>query len=176
MHATSPSQIELFEALQRGGVDTDVSGSDRYEVFRNVVHGLPSDWKLDRELLLDQLLAREMAAGIPIAEHIAIPHPRYPLLAPSLPLLLRICYLSQPLPYPCSHPSNRRGGAAVDIVLLLLAPNETAHGQLLAQLTLALKVNRFLDELSSHQNVLQLLASEEWAQLLTVNTTQGNPA
>src|SRR5438132_10822163 len=54
---------DLAEALRRGGVHQHVRGATRDEVLRAVVQlpGVPAE--IDRELLLELLLAREMLSS-----------------------------------------------------------------------------------------------------------------
>ncbi len=165
---------ELLAAFERGGVDPRVLGSDRYEVFRNLISGLPAAWQIDRQSLLDRLLARENSAGVPIGHGIAIPHPRYPLIVPSFPSTLRTCYLAEPLRYSEASRFSQEG-AAVDIILLLVCPVETEHDQLLAQLRTLLETSVLRENLRLRVPPSQLLSAHRAASLSAAHPMQGNP-
>jgi PTS system nitrogen regulatory IIA component len=134
---STASQVDLVGALERGGVDAHIAGDDRYEVFRNVVQGLPEMPGVDREWLLDRLLAYENSGGTPIGDGIAIPHPRYPLLVPLPAAMLRVCYLDQPLDF------SAWDGVSVGVLFFLLCATADEHCRWLSSLAAALQTGEF---------------------------------
>ncbi|HUJ29177.1 MAG TPA: excisionase family DNA-binding protein, partial [Myxococcales bacterium] len=73
--ATQGPAPDLVGALERGGQHADVPGQTRDEVLAAVAHlpGIPA--AIDRDLLLQLLVAREMLASTGVGGGIAVPHP-----------------------------------------------------------------------------------------------------
>lgn len=152
MHPTA-NQVELIAAYQRGGVDPHIAGGDRYEVFRSVVQRLPALPGVDRQWLLDCLLAYENSGGVPIGDGIAIPPARYPLVVPNQEPFLRVCYLEQPLDFSASD------GIPVGVIFFLICSTVDQYHQRLSQLTSALQVGELRQAAKRHADAASLLAA-----------------
>ena len=135
---------DLISALERGGVHADVPGATRDEVLASVVRlpGIPE--RIDREALLQLLLAREMLGSTGVGGGIAIPHPRTPLvLDVETPSIAVACYLPKPIEFKAVD------GKPVWMLFLLLSPTISDHLKLLAQLSWALhdaELRRLLEQ------------------------------
>jgi PTS system nitrogen regulatory IIA component len=124
---------DLIGALERGGVHDDVIGATRDEVLASVVRlpGIPD--RVDRDTLLQLLLAREMLGSTGVGGGIAIPHPRTPLvLDVEMPSVAVACYLPKPIDFKAVD------GKPVWMLFLMLSPTIQDHLRLLAQLSWAL--------------------------------------
>jgi PTS system nitrogen regulatory IIA component len=154
------AEISLADAIQRGGVSLRVVGNDRYEVFREVVSGLPlpAPDAFDRELLLDLLMAREKSGGTAIGGGIAIPHPRYPVVLPGSVSLVRACYLDHPLDFQATD------GKSVDTLFLMICPTVHEHLQLLARLACVLQSPDFRKLLASRPDQIRLISAVRAAE------------
>jgi PTS system nitrogen regulatory IIA component len=122
----------LAAALRVGGVHRDVEGSDRESVLRAVVARLPIPPSLDRELLVDVLLARATTGTTAIGEGIAIPHVRNPFVAPGAAATVGVCYLATPVPL------DAPDGLPVQTLFMVVTPTVRTHLQMLARLARAL--------------------------------------
>src|SRR5262249_9303672 len=89
----------LARALQVGGVHAGVPAEDREQALRAVVERTPMPPSVDREFLLDVLLARERTSSTAIGDGIAIPHVRQPVVAPGAAVTVSVAYLEQPVPF-----------------------------------------------------------------------------
>lgn len=125
----SPS---LAEALRLGGVHQDVPALDRDAALRELVGRTPLPETLDREFVLEVLLARENTVSTSIADGIAIPHVRQPVVAPGAKATVTVAYLTKPVPF------GEPGEAPIHTLLFIVSPTVRAHLQVLAQVARAL--------------------------------------
>jgi nitrogen PTS system EIIA component len=123
---------ELSTALEAGGIHYDVPGTDRETVLRAVVAllGLPPE--LDREALLEVILAREKLGTTAIGDGIAIPHVRNPVVLRVDSPLITLCFLEQAIDYGASD------GKPVDTLFTLITPTVHTHLHVLSRLAMAL--------------------------------------
>lgn len=129
----SGSSSDLAAALELGGVHPDVPGATRDEVLAAVsrLPGIPAP--IDRDVLRQMLVAREMLASTGVGRGIAIPHPRSPLvLDVDLPPTLLLCFLRQAVDF------ESIDGRPVWALFLLLSPTVQDHLRMLSQLSWAL--------------------------------------
>src|SRR5512138_124132 len=70
----------LSRALETGGIHCGVEGDDKLSALTNVVALLPLPPRVDRDFLLQVLLARESIGSTAVGDGIAIPHVRNPIL------------------------------------------------------------------------------------------------
>jgi PTS system nitrogen regulatory IIA component len=87
----------LAKALRIGGVHHDVPAIDRDSALREVVERTPIPDTLDREFLVEVLIARENTVSTAIGDGIAIPHVRQPVVAPGAPATVSVSYLRSPV-------------------------------------------------------------------------------
>jgi nitrogen PTS system EIIA component len=154
VNRASPGQApDLADALERGGLHEDVPGQTRDEVLAAVAQlpGIPE--VIDRELLVQLLVAREMLASTGVGGGIAVPHPRSPIvLDVSLPPTLLLCFLRQPVDF------GAIDGKPVWALFLLLSPTVQQHLRLLSQLSYALHDAAARDLLEKRAPLAELLA------------------
>ena len=127
----------LARALELGGVHVDVPGDDRDAALRAVVERVPMPPSVDRELLVEVLLAREHTGTTAIGHGIAIPHVRNPVVAAGAPACVTVCYLAHPVDFGATDHQ------PVEVLFMLVTPTIDAHLQLIARLSAALHDPQF---------------------------------
>lgn len=151
-HPDSPeSATTLTDALRAGGIYHEIAGTDLETVLGNVVAHLPVDDDLDRDMLLQILLAREKLGLATIGDGIAIPHVRTPLVLASGDSVAVLAFLVDSLPIPTPD------GKLVDTLFLLICPNVHAHLAMLAKLAYCLKAPAFRDAVKRRVSADELL-------------------
>lgn len=127
----------LVEALNAGGVHADVQGTDRESVLRAVVGLLRLPASIDREFLVQVLLAREAMGSTGIGEGIAIPHVRNPVVLNGVRPSITVCYLANPVQF------DAVDGQPVHTIFSMISPTIRGHLRLLARLSWALHAPGF---------------------------------
>jgi PTS system nitrogen regulatory IIA component len=126
--------VSLHAALARGGIHRDLPGGTPGDLLRALFARLELPATVDRELLLDMVLARQQQSSTAVGGGIALPHARFPLVAGVHELVLALGLAAQPVDF------GAPDGAPVTAVFLLLAPTIRAHLHLLARLARALPI------------------------------------
>jgi PTS system nitrogen regulatory IIA component len=126
-------------ALEAGGIHYLVEGTDRESVLRAVVTRMPLGDELDRDFLLEFLLAREAMGSTGIGDGIAIPHVRNPVILNGAPAIITLCFLSVPIEF------GAIDHQPVHTLFSLVSPTIAAHLQLLGKITAALHDAGFRD-------------------------------
>jgi len=119
----------LAQALRIGGVHQAVPASDRDSALRAFVDRVPLPAGLDREFVLEVLLATGNAFSTATADSIAIPRVRYPIVAPGAPALVSVAYLEMPVSFGAAD------GMLVHTLFLIVSPTVRTHLQMLARVT-----------------------------------------
>jgi PTS system nitrogen regulatory IIA component len=127
----------LAEALQNGGIFYRIGGKDKESALRSVVEVVRLPDEVDREFLLQVLLAREGLASTGIGEGIAIPHARNPIVMHVGRPLISLCFLEQPIEF------GALDGQPVRALFTLISPTVRAHLHLLCRLSFALRDSEF---------------------------------
>ena len=122
----------LGDALATGGVHHGVEGANRDAVVRAVVEHMPIGPEVDREFLVQVLVAREAAGSTAVGEGIAIPHVRSPVVLNGAPASITLCTLTAPVDF------GAHDGQPIHTVFAIVSPTIRAHLQLLAKLAAAL--------------------------------------
>ncbi len=122
----------LGQALRVGGVHYGIVGNNREEVLRAVVALMKLPGDLDRDTLLDVLLAREAAGSTAVGDGIAIPHVRQPVAFNEAVASVALCFLEKPVDYGAAD------GKPIHILFTIVSPTIHVHLQLLAKLATAL--------------------------------------
>ena len=122
----------LVEALTAGGVHADVAGTDRESVLRAVVGLLRLPTAVDREFLVQVLLAREAMGSTGIGDGIAIPHVRNPVVLHGASPSITLCYLANPISF------DAIDGKPVHTIFSIISATIRGHLHLLARLSWAL--------------------------------------
>lgn len=143
---------DLHDALQAGGVYYRLSGSDKHSALKSVVEILRLPEEVDRELVLQGLLAREGLGSTAVGDGIAIPHVRGCLMMRIPKPTLTLCFLETPVDF------DALDDWPVHALFTLVSPTVKAHLQLLARLTFWLRNPEFKDLITrqeSHDEIFQ---------------------
>jgi PTS system nitrogen regulatory IIA component len=121
----------LAASLGAGGIHRAIGGKTREEVLRQVVSvtQLPD---LDKDTLVEVLLAREATGSTGIGEGIAIPHVRQPIVMGGGSEKVSLCFLSEPVDFFAID------GSPVHTVFLIISTTVRGHLHMLARLSAAL--------------------------------------
>jgi len=148
----------LARALRAGGVHAGIEAADREAALREVVERTPIPESIDRELILEVLLAREQASSSALGDGIAIPHVRQPVVAPGAESTVSVSYLQAPVPF------GAPDGKPVSTVFFIISPTVRKHLQMLAHLARALQEPGFrtaLDRRAALDELVELAARLE---------------
>ena len=148
-HAALPT---LVEALQAGGIHYRVGGADKPAVLRAVVEVMRLPDEVDREFLLQVLLARESLGSTGIGDGIAIPHVRNPIVLHIPTPTITLCFLEQPIDF------GAMDGKPVNMLFTIVSPTVRAHLHLLSRLAFALRDAAFKAILTRQESREEILA------------------
>lgn len=123
----------LSEALEQGGIHYRVEGETRDEVLAQVVRLLNLPEAVDRDHLLQLLIARERLASTGVGDGIAIPHVRNPVVLHISQPTVTLCFLERPVDFQALDQK------PVHVLFLTISPTLRAHLSLLSQLGFALR-------------------------------------
>lgn len=157
--------LSVAEALEAGGINYRIEGSDREQVLRQMVSliRLPED--VNREIFLQFLLAREKLGSTAIGNGIAIPHVRNPMVFHSDKPLISLFFLEKPVDF------GALDGKPVSKLFLIVSPNISFHLKLLSRLMFLLrneKVMQSLESVAARNEILSAVRQAE-AGLLNEN-------
>ena len=127
----------LPEALQAGGIFYRIGGADVASALRSVIEVVRLPDEVDREFLLQVLLAREQLASTGIGDGIAIPHARNPIVLHVEKPLVSLCFLEQPIDF------GALDARPVQALFTLISPTVRVHLHLLSRLSFALRDPEF---------------------------------
>jgi nitrogen PTS system EIIA component len=151
------------QALASGGIYYRVAGRDRDSVLRSVVELLRLPDHVDREFLLQVLLARESLGSTGIGDGIAIPHARNPIVLNVERPTITLCFLENPVDFAALD------GLPVTILFTLVNPTVRTHLHLLSRLAFILSDKGFRDVLKRQGSRDEiLLEARRTMQSLTV--------
>jgi PTS system nitrogen regulatory IIA component len=132
---------DLVQALAAGGIHYRVGGKDRDSVLRSVVELLRLPDHVDREFLLEVLLAREALGSTGIGDGIAIPHARNPIVLNVERPTVTLCFLESPVDFVALD------GLPVAVLFTLINPTVRAHLHFLSRLAFVINDKAFRDVL-----------------------------
>jgi len=138
--AGGPKLPGLAEAVRAGGVHPDVPGEDKPSVLRAVVELLPLPPRIERNFLLQMLLAREQLGSTGLGGGIALPHPRNPVILRVAAPAVAVCYLASPVEF------GALDGQPVHTLFTLISPSVRVHLHLLALLATALRDRAVMEQ------------------------------
>ena len=160
---------ELSDALESGGIFYRLSGNDKPSVLRNVVAMLRLPDKVDREFLLQVLLAREALESTAIGDGIAIPHVRNPIVLHVPQPMVTLCFLESPVDF------GALDGKPVHTLFTLISPTVKAHLYLLSRLAFALRDPGFKQIIAQQASRDQILAATRELSARLLSTSGGDP-
>ncbi len=144
---------ELSAALEEGGIHFGIKGDEKPDVLKNVVSLLQLPPQVDRDFMLQVLLAREALGTTAIGDGIAIPHVRNPILLHVAAPTVTLCFLEKPIDFKAID------GKPVYILFTLISPTVKTHLHLLAKLAYALRDERFKAVLQRQGTKSEIMAT-----------------
>ncbi len=148
----------LEDAIKAGGINYRVSGADKSAVLRSVVDLMPLGQDVDRQFLLQVILARESLGSTGIGDGIAIPHVRNPIVMHIPCPMITLCFLEQPIDF------GAVDGKPVRTLFTLVSPTIKAHLHLLSRLSFAMGQNDFhnaITQQASRDEILRAAAASD---------------
>lgn len=146
------SADSLVSAMQRGEIRYGVAGNDPESVLRSAIGQMSCFPEIDKEELLEKLIAREQLASTGIGNGIAIPHPRDPLSRPPEAPVIITCFLETPIDY------NAIDDKPVFVLFLLINPTIKLHLQVLSRLSYCIRNREFVDFLATQPEEADLFS------------------
>jgi len=150
----------LVEALRSGGVHYRVEGRDKATVLRAVVGLLQLPETVDREFLIQALLAREALESTGIGDGIAIPHVRNPMILDVARPAVTLCFLESPIPF------GALDNLPVNVLFTFITPTVRTHLHLLSRLSHCLRdpeVRQVLKRQGRREEIVGALSQVEGA-------------
>lgn len=123
----------LTEALLAGGIAYRLVATDVKSALRAVVDAMRLPDEVDREQLLQVLLAREALASTAIGDGVAIPHVRNPIVLHVSRPAITLCFLEHPVDF------GALDGKPVHCLFTMVSPTVRAHLTLLSRLAFAMR-------------------------------------
>lgn len=124
---------DLAEALQFGGIYYRMGGNDKGEVLRGIVDTMRLPDEVDRNFLLQVLMAREALESTAIGDGIAIPHVRNPIVLHVPKPMVMLSFLEKPVDF------GALDGQPVHTLFSLVSPTVRSHLHLLSRIAFALR-------------------------------------
>ena len=114
-----------------------MGGSDKTAALRAVVEMMPLPERVDRDFVLQVLLARESLGSTAVGQGIALPHVRHPVVMHVSRPMVTLAFLEHPVEF------GALDGRPVHILFTMLSPTVRAHLHTLACLSHALQQPSF---------------------------------
>ena len=127
----------LAQALQDGGIHYRVGGAGKPEVLKALVGLLRLPDMVNRDFLLQALLAREQLQSTGIGDGIGLPHVRNPAILEITTPMVCLCFLDAPVEY------DALDGKPVKVLFMPLSPDVRIHLHLLSRISFALRDAKF---------------------------------
>lgn len=143
-------QYNLFRALHKGGVHTNVSGQTKEEVIRAATEIFAQKFDLDAGVLTDLLLDRERLMPTSLNHGIGVPHTRDFLLNTPYDVIA-VVFPQQPIEY------GALDGKPVHTLFFLFACEDKRHLHLLAKLAHLSSSPQAVEMLKSRPGKMRLL-------------------
>jgi nitrogen PTS system EIIA component len=140
------------QALAAGGIHYRVAGTDKNSVLQSVVELLRLPNHVDREFLLQVLLAREALGSTGIGDGVAIPHARNPIVLNVERPTITLCFLENPVDF------DALDGLPVTILFTLVSLTVRSHLHLLSRVAFLLNDKGFRDVLKRQGSRDEILA------------------
>jgi len=149
--ATAPAG--LAAALAAGGIHYQVAAADKQTALAAAIGFLPVPDDVDRDLLLDIILARESLGSTGLGDGIAIPHVRNPIVMHIPQPLVTLCFLETPVAF------DAVDGQPVHTLFTIVCPAIKSHLHLLARLAYALRHPEFAGVIRARAPLATILAA-----------------
>jgi PTS system nitrogen regulatory IIA component len=138
----------LYNALSAGGIFYGIPAVDKPSALSGIVKRMPLPEGVNREFLLNILLAREALASTGIGNGIAIPHVRNPIVLRVPHPSITLSFLENPIDF------SAIDNQPVYCLFTIISPTVRVHLHLLSQLSVALRNSEF-------QHCLKIQAPEQ---------------
>ncbi len=138
----------LSDTLTAGGIYYRIGGHDKKTVLTEIVNLLKLPDRIDRNILLQILIAREEMGSTALGGGIAIPHVRDPIILNVTQPFVALCFLEEPVDF------GAIDGELVHTLFTLISPTIKTHLHLLSQLSF------FLRDPAFHAAVVQHASRE----------------
>jgi len=145
------SRVGLTEAIVAGGIHHRVAGGDKTASLRSAVEFMPLPQDIDRNFVLQVILARESLASTAVGNGIALPHVRNPVVMHVPCPMVTVCFLEKPVEF------GALDGQPVHTLFTLLSPTVRAHLQVLSSLSFALLQPEFSEVIARHGSAEEIL-------------------
>lgn len=156
--ATGEGRPSLTLALGRGGLVYGLAGSDKRAVLGDMVRRMNLPPELDRDYLLEALLAREALESTAVGDGIALPHPRNPVVAHVPEPVVGLGFPAIPVEF------GAPDGKPVCALFLIVSPSVRLHLQLLARIAFVLRdaqLKRLLEARARAEHILDRIRELE---------------
>ncbi len=127
----------LASALQEGGIHYRVAGATKADILKALVGLLKLPDQVNRDFLLQALLAREQLQSTGVGDGIALPHVRNPAVLEITTPMICLCFLEAPAEF------GALDGKPVKVLFAPLSPNVRVHLHLLSRISFALRNPKF---------------------------------
>ena len=148
---TTSALPTLAQALQEGGIHYRVAGTTKAEVLKAMVGLMKLPDPVNRDFLLQALLAREQLQSTGVGDGIALPHVRNPSVLEITTPMICLCFLDAPIEF------GALDGKPVKILFAPLSPTVRIHLHLLSRLSFAMRNPKFRGLLASEGRRDELL-------------------
>ena len=151
-NVVSEDDCTLKKGIENGGVFFNLEGDDTYSVIKNAVEKIDFPEKLDKNLILNELISREEIASTGIGRGVAIPHTRRELDLKFKHLMVPVFFLKNRIDF------NSLDGQSVFVLFFIFSPSAKVHLKLLSRLSYLLRDKMFLDNLKNCKNKGELIS------------------
>ena len=145
----------LAQALRDGGIFYRLGGSDRRGALQALVDVMRVPEEIDRDFLLQVLLAREALQSTGVGDGVAIPHPRSPIILHTDTPRVTLGFLERSVDF------GALDGQPVFALFSVISPTARAHLQLLSRIAFALRDPHFKEQIvcqAGRDDILEALS------------------
>jgi PTS system nitrogen regulatory IIA component len=164
---TMPS---FSETLIAGGIYYRIGGHDKTTVLTEIVNLLKLPDRIDRNILLQILIAREEMGSTALGDGIAIPHVRDPIILNVTRPFVALCFLEKPVEF------GAIDGELVHSLFTLISPTIKTHLHLLSQLSFFLRDPEFHTAVVKHAARETILSEVQRVEALLRKEAMGTDA
>jgi nitrogen PTS system EIIA component len=156
----------LAASLTAGGIHRAIGGKNREEVLRQVV-AVTQVPEIEKDTLVEVLMAREATGSTGIGEGIAIPHVRQPIVMGGGSEMVSLCFLSEPVDFFAID------GSPVHTVFFIISTTVRGHLHVLARLSSALSDSGFRSAILHRESDENILREAARVELALASPSQG---
>jgi PTS system nitrogen regulatory IIA component len=149
----SPPSAGIEEAIRAGGIHYRVAAADKLAALRAVVNDMPLPEEVDRQFLLQVLLARESAGSTGLGNGIAVPHVRNPIVMHIPRPMITLSFLERAVDF------GALDGLPVHTLFTIVSPSIKAHLHLLSRLGFALRQPNFSGVITRQASAEEIFAA-----------------